>query len=402
MNKYNKMIIDINYEVDSLPNIFFSFKKDSEEKKIMKNEWEELRKIKNTIDDYNLKDWDKSKKMTNPYELIYMPSRKIRSESIANIDPLSRSYFKMWEILFNHVLFTDGTFKKKITIVSIAEGPGGFIEALVTYRKKYNQIVDDVFAMTLRSTHKEIPGWDKAYNFLNENKNVSIHYGVDNTGNIYNKDNILSLKNEIIKNNAEMAHIVTADGGFDYSANFNNQESSSLRIIFAEIVTALTMQKQGGHFICKMFDTYLEKSVYFIYLLCGLYEKVCFHKPVTSRPANSEKYIICKTFKGIPDDYLKKLQIILKCWEHTDENDYKIESIFNSEIPEGFLKQMEKLNTNHFIDQKRSIKETIDIIKNKPNLTDLNRILKNQVKLAINWCKQYEVDVNINSTFLNK
>ena len=44
---------------------------------------------------------------------------------------------------------------------------------------------------------------------------------------------------------------------------------------------------------------------------------------------------------------------------------------------------MSKLNTNHFIDQKRSIKETIDIIKNKPNLTDLKNI-KNQVKLFIN------------------
>ena len=60
--------------------------------------------IKN-VDDYDIKDWDKSKKMANPYELIYMPSRKIRHESIANIDPLSRSYFKMWEMLFHHSFY---------------------------------------------------------------------------------------------------------------------------------------------------------------------------------------------------------------------------------------------------------------------------------------------------------
>ena len=60
------------------------------------------------------------------------------------------------------------------TILNIAEGPGGFIEALVNYRKKYHEACDKINAITLKSTNKEIPGWDKSYQFLVENKNVKI------------------------------------------------------------------------------------------------------------------------------------------------------------------------------------------------------------------------------------
>ena len=78
---------------------------------------------------------------------------------------------------------------------------------------------------------KEIPGWDKAYQFLIKNRNVKIHYGADNTGNIYNVENIKHLREYIASNN-QQAILITADGGFDYSKNFNKQEMSSYKIIF--------------------------------------------------------------------------------------------------------------------------------------------------------------------------
>ena len=49
------------------------------------------------------------------------------SSSIANIKPkpISRAYFKLWEIIkdLNVIDFS----KKRIVIVGLAEGPGGFI-----------------------------------------------------------------------------------------------------------------------------------------------------------------------------------------------------------------------------------------------------------------------------------
>ena len=45
-----------------------------------------------------------------------------------------------------------------------------------------------------------------------------------------------------IHENNELATLITADGGFDYSKNFNKQEISSFKIIFCEIVTAISNQ----------------------------------------------------------------------------------------------------------------------------------------------------------------
>jgi hypothetical protein len=56
--------------------------------------------LKNQIDtSYTNREWDKAKKLSNPYELIHIPNRKIKSESISSYDPLSRSFFKLWEII---------------------------------------------------------------------------------------------------------------------------------------------------------------------------------------------------------------------------------------------------------------------------------------------------------------
>ena len=397
-----RMIFEINVkETLNLPDIFLSYssEKDSEIGSEKCEEWNKLRALKNQIDNYEIKDWDKNKKMTNPYELIYMPSRKVKYESIAYIDPLSRSYFKMWELLFNHSFLA---YENKCeTILNIAEGPGGFIEALVNYRKKYHSACDKINAITLKSTNKEIPGWDKSYQFLVENKNVKIHYGEDGTGNIYNVENIKHLR-QYIKVNNELAKLITADGGFDYSKNFNNQEASSYRIIFCEIVTAICNQAIGGVFICKMFDTYSRFSKFFIYLLCSCYSNVFFHKPVTSRPANSEKYIICKGFRGLPENYIQKLFIVIKSWDFLDREGFKVDSIFKGEIPKGLDDKINELNTLHYNHQKKSIVETINLIENKPNLSALNKIIKNQVSYAKEWCEKYDIPVNNKSTFLDK
>ena len=83
--------------------------------------------------------------------------------------PLSRSYFKLWEIMCDFNLLQE---KRKCSILCLAEGPGGFIEALINYRK--NKYTDDILGITLKSTDKDVPGWKKSSNFLKNNKNIKI------------------------------------------------------------------------------------------------------------------------------------------------------------------------------------------------------------------------------------
>ncbi len=360
----------------------------------------ELLEIKNKIDLENIRDWDKAKKNSNDYELIHLPARKLKHESIAAYEPLSRSYFKMWEMLHNYGFFQPDQQKAPINIVNIAEGPGGFIEALVNYRYKYYRMTDNINAITLKSMTKEIPGWDKAQTFLRENPNIKINYGADNTGNIYKLENMKHFEQSI----GVKADFITADGGFDFSSDFNDQEKQSLRIIFCEIVLAISCQNLGGTFICKFFDLYSKTSIKLIYLLKCLYNEVIIEKPVTSRPANSEKYIICRDFLGIDENYLSRLYIVVKSWELVEEKGNTIIDIFSDEdaIPEEFLNNILEFGTRHFNLQKNNIDKTLDLIHNKPNLSKLNNLIEQQIKCACKWCEKYNVDLNYHSIFLNK
>ena len=69
-------------------------------------------------------------------------------------------------------------------------------------------------------------------------------------------------------------HLITADGGFDYSDDYNSQENSSYRLLYSEVFIALHNQKEGGHFVLKVFDLFSYKTIQLLYLLYCHYEKV--------------------------------------------------------------------------------------------------------------------------------
>ena len=63
---------------------------------------------KNKIDQLPISNlWDKAKKLGNDYELIYLPNKRNKYDSIASEQPLSRSYFKLWEIIHDFNLLND-------------------------------------------------------------------------------------------------------------------------------------------------------------------------------------------------------------------------------------------------------------------------------------------------------
>lgn len=388
--------LKLNSCLNNLIDVCITYNETTSDRNFNIGEIKSLLEYKNKIDEVSSqKLWDSTKKLTNDYELIHLPNRKYKSNSIAKYEPLSRSYFKLWEIIVDFELFKN--LKDKIVVAGIAEGPGGFIEAINNYRSKYFNISDDIYGITLRSQNKDVPGWKKAANYLKRNSNISICYGEDDTGNIYNLNNIIFFNNYIRKNNPEGVDIITADGGFDFSIDFNNQEKLSQKLIYCEIVTALTIQKKGGKFICKVFDLYTELSISFIYLLSCFYKNIYINKPLTSRPANSEKYIIAEDFIGISDNYLKDLQNLIKKWNIIDNCNWNVISIFEKSLPIDFVNNILEYNTQNCNIQIENIKKTLNFIQLNKKIDDTK---KNQTKLALQWCNKYKVEVNFNSKFI--
>ena len=166
----------------------------------------------------HIDEWDIYKKYTNPYEYIHtnVPTTK---QSICRYRPLSRAFFKLNELIddLNLLESNDTT---PIRSFHLAEGPGGFIEAVANHRD--NVTGDEYTGMTLVDKDDEtVPGWDKVQSFLAKNPAVKIELGHTGTGDLLEPDN---LKQCYMKYRNTM-DLITADGGFDFSKDYNHQES---------------------------------------------------------------------------------------------------------------------------------------------------------------------------------
>ena len=147
-------------------------------------------------------------------------------------------------------------------------------------------------------------------------------------------------------------------------------------------------------------------SIQMLYIIYALFDKVHIYKPNTSRPANSEKYVVCKGFKGISDKLLKKLHIVVSCWDYIDNTNFIYEIIDYNCIPTDFINMVIEYNTYFYRQQEKNIEKTlsyIDFFTTQPNYEDTQyylNIIKNQIYLAFNWCKKYKCKINYDSNYL--
>jgi len=340
------------------------------------------------------KQWDTYKKYTNPCEYIHsiIPYKK---RSVSKYTPLSRSFFKMVEIT---KLFDMLNENYPIRSFHLAEGPGGFIEAIARKRKC---IQDQYIGITLLydKNDSNIPTWKKSQTILKEYPNIFIENGQDGTGNILSFENF---KYCVEKYERSMDYI-TGDGGFDFSVDFNKQEVSINKLLFAQIAYTLCIQKKGGAFILKIFDSFMQHTIDYIAILSCFYKKVYLTKPQTSRYANSEKYLICMDFIPPITDSLKN--ILYDQFQRLCENpESNIKSILNRPIPYYFIQKLEEYNAIYGQKQIHNINFTISIIENKFKQDKIDALIRTNVQKCVNWCIKYDIPhytMNTSNIFLS-
>lgn len=356
---------------------------------------------KNKIDKYYFnKCWEKIKKYTNPYELIYITDKCSPHKSIANLDPISRSFFKMVEMFYNFIPEyiippkEDYVMKElidnfpRIKTLHLCESPGGYA-ACVRYLRSYHPN-DEIFAISIRPTSKNIPGWTKASDFLNKNPQVRILYGADNTGDLYQPENIYQTMLDVGQHSCE---IITGDGGFDFSSEFNNQETNMSKLIYAQLLAALICQKKGGSFILKIFDMNYVITHNILDIIKTYYQEVYVYKPCTSRIANSEKYLVCRNYR--PIDFLSwsQLLVILHLWNDLNNQGFTLDYLFSTNLLSPELELIKQINNSIIQDQITHIQETIFLIQNPPNKEWKQQNIKNQIMLATEWCQKFNIPI---------
>lgn len=324
--------------------------------------------------DNNVEEWDFFKKITNPYEFIHTPPQNYM-RAVADYSAISRSFYKLIEIVMNYELFDKYT--DSIQSFHLAEGPGGFIEAMVYMR---NNRSDIHYGMTLISDKRNIPKWNKIRSKFKFNPSLRFEHGATNTGDLLHPDNFEKCAMQY-KNSMDF---MTGDGGFDFSIDYEKQEVASTKLIFSQIIYAIMMQKKGGAFVLKIFDIFCNSTVQLLYLLNIFYDNVSICKPKTSRFANSEKYVICQDFKySDTSQYYTPFYTILD--ELHKNPDRCISSIFAFHIPLAFVREVEELNCIFGKKQLNTIHNTLMMIQEQRS-DKIERLRKSNIEKCVQWC----------------
>lgn len=363
---------------------------------------------RNNIDNIDSESWKKVRWYINLYDFQVK-------------DPIiNRAFYKYWEIINEFEIFED--YNEDEIILHCAEAPGGFIQGTNIYlqidrmmqplKSKKPEVSEDGFTVVKKrfrnkrfenyriytiSLNKDLPQY-KNYNLPSYNKNIlnkylCITYGKDNTGDINNVNNIIHLK-QIAKRDF---YLITADGGFDEGTDFNHKEQLHYQLILNEILTALMMQKKNGFFILKMFDILTETSIHLLYLLSCFYKEVYIYKPKTSRPTNSEKYIICKYFYCNENDRNKIVLELQKLSEEIANSKTKFVSfkLFNN-IPDEFIKEIKLFNISLLEKQCSHLETAIKLCNDQEFLKEydinLEKSLEKRKEMFYSWEQMYNLN----------
>jgi hypothetical protein len=95
------------------------------------------------------------------------------------------------------------------------------------------------------------------------------------------------------------ATLYTSDAGIDVSGDYNRQEEHTAVLNFGQIVCGLLSLAPGGALVTKQYSFLTEFNREVITLLGALFDRLRVAKPVTSRPANSELYLVGTGFRGV-------------------------------------------------------------------------------------------------------
>ncbi|KAJ8270520.1 hypothetical protein GJAV_G00115890 [Gymnothorax javanicus] len=305
-----------------------------------------LLRCKTVFDDLEGEEMRRARTRSNPYETIRGAFFLNRAAmKMANMD-------HVFDFMFTNPRDSQG---KPLTrerdgellyFGDVCAGPGGFSE-YVLWRRRWHA---KGFGMTLRG-----PNDFKLEDFFAAPSELFEPYygegGVDGDGDITRPENISAFRNFVLECTEQRGlHFLMADGGFSVEGQENIQEILSKQLLLCQILTALSTVRTGGNFMCKTFDLFTPFSVGLIYLVYLCFDRVSLFKPVTSRPANSERYVVCRGLKPGSDvvrEYLFTVNLKLNQLKNTDTD---VNEVVPLDIIKGdldFFQHMVTSNESH-------------------------------------------------------
>ncbi|KFB44010.1 AGAP000826-PA-like protein [Anopheles sinensis] len=330
---------------------------------------------KSVFNNLGADDMRKARSKSNPFELIKSNIFINRAAvKMANMDALFDFMFtkpvdmKGSPLVRDHDLFY---------FADVCAGPGGFSE-YVLWRNKWRA---KGFGFTLKGAN------DFRLDDFSAGapETFDTYYGPKDNGNIFDPANIEGFTDYVMTQTETGVHVMMADGGFSVEGQENLQEILSKQLYLCQVIVALAIVRTDGHFVMKFFDIFTPFSVGLLYLVYKCFKQISICKPNSSRPANSERYLVCKWKKPNTDLIQRHLEDVNRQMfnnknEKIDTLELVSEEVLQSD--EAFYEYLQQSNNEIGRNQINALLKIAAFCKNS-ELTEIRQLEVKQKCLAL-------------------
>ena len=351
---------------------------------------DKLNKIKASQDKYyELPDFQK---IIYHYDIFrktkYSLKKKINAQNISN------AWLKIYELIHQYNLIPKGQFK--VVHFDNAAFPGSFILATNHYAKTVGRVKKYFwYASSWIGYNDENL---RTGNLLEDKYNMYKKYPNRWLMNNEFDGNVNDIKNQKYweKKLNNTVTLYTSDLGFETGedGDYTKQEYSHVQPNVGQILAGLLTLKKGGSLVTKQYTFFDPLNISIYAVLTNLFKEVYISKPITSRPPNSETYIVATGFLG-PFKEGSTGDKLIKLIENKIANFDRKPLVYKKCLTNEFLKSIKNAMTELSNRQMKYIKARLDFydeVKKVPKKYR-NEKIKN---LVDNW------KVNIVKTWRKK
>lgn len=130
------------------------------------------------------------------------------------------------------------------------------------------------------------------------------------------------------------------------------------------------------------------------------YDKIFIIKPLTSRPANSEKYLLCTGFKG-KEVNLRIVNLLTNLVKNYNEQTLR-QTMSQINFESHILQNLISFNLHYSIRQVFYIQRTINYINqfssklSNQDSSEMNSIMNDHIRKSQKWCYKYNIAIQNN------
>jgi len=260
--------------------------------------------------------------------------------STMNAEVVTNAWLKMYEMMPFVDPILDNIQKKRNKVfqsMSFAEAPGNFMLAINHYMESnYPSIEWRWAANSYRHRLQSTKYLEDSYGLMRKYPQ-KWWFGSDGDGDITSPDNIRTFTAQA--KTMGLFHLVTSDVKYvPEEENYDEEETINIPVHLGHILCCLTTLKKGGTVILKHLNLCESQTVSLLWILAGCFNNLQITKPETSKPANSETYIIATGYKkNLTRTEIDRLLQIMQYIRYMNTESGSPCIFHKEDIPEAFV-----------------------------------------------------------------